>query len=157
LRSARSLIQTIGRAARNVNGQVIMYADRTTDAMKRALDETDRRRTIQAKYNEDHGITPQSTTRELGAASGKSDWSPIPGKNASTADVDGLSAAELEDRIEEIRSEMLVAAEALEFEKAAELRDKLKKLEGRHDRNSDVVPKKAAPAKKSRMSGGRRR
>jgi excinuclease ABC subunit B len=134
-----------------------MYADRVTDAMKRAIDETDRRRTIQAQYNVDHDITPASTTRELGAASGTSDWSPIPGKSTATADVEGLSAAEIEDRIEELRSEMLIAAEALEFEKAAEIRDKLKKLEGRHDRNSDVVPKKAAPAKKSRMSGGRRR
>jgi len=157
LRSPRSLIQTIGRAARNLNGQVIMYADRMTDAMKRAISETDRRRAIQAQYNIDHDITPASTTRELGAASGTSDYSPIPGRNTATADVEGLSAAEIEDRIEELRSEMLIAAEALEFEKAAEIRDRLKKMEGRHDRNSDVVPKKAAPAKKSRMSGGRRR
>ena len=161
LRSPRSLIQTIGRAARNVNGEVIMYADKITDAMKLAIDETERRRALQAKYNEEHGITPESTTRrmaELGAASGTSDWSPIPGRGGASADLEGLSAAELEDRIEELRSEMLVAAEALEFEKAAEIRDRIKKLEGRADRNSDVVPKKAAgPAKKSRMSGGRRR
>ena len=158
LRSPRSLIQTIGRAARNVNGEVIMYGDKVTDAMKRAIDETERRRALQAKYNEEHGITPASTTRaltELGPASGANDWSPIPGRNVGT-DSDDLGPSEMEDRIEELRSEMLVAAESLDFEKAAELRDRLKKLEGRHDRTSDVVPKKQ-PMAKSRMTRGRRR
>ena len=157
LRSPRSLIQTIGRAARNVHGEVIMYADRMTDAMKRAIDETDRRRTLQAKYNTEHGITPESTTttRALGAASGANDWSPIPGRSGSTADADGLSASELEDHIEEVRTEMLLAAESLDFEKAAELRDRLKKLEGRHDRTSDVVAKPRTPTRKA-MRGRRR-
>jgi excinuclease ABC subunit B len=159
LRSPRSLIQTIGRAARNVNGEVIMYGDKVTDAMKLAIEETERRRAIQQKYNEEHGITPTTVVRsvkDLGAASGASDWSPIPGVSKGTADIDGLSAAELEDRIEEIRSEMLLAAEKLEFEHAAELRDRLKKLEARLDRASDVVPSKRAPERKPATRARRR-
>ena len=167
LRSPRSLIQTIGRAARNVNGQVIMYADKITDAMKRAMEETDRRRKIQADYNTLHGITPETVKRavlDMGdLSSGTSDWMPAPsavgsleGKNI---DPSKLSAQALADHIEELRSEMITLAEALEFERAAKLRDRIVELEqkldahpdakgprdksARADRKSDVAPKPA--------------
>ncbi|MCA9577707.1 MAG: UvrB/UvrC motif-containing protein, partial [Myxococcales bacterium] len=129
LRSKRSLIQTIGRAARNVRGQAIMYADAVTESMQYAIDETARRRALQAAYNEEHGITPQSTRRgihELDASSGESDYVVIPVLKREEADD---AAQSLEDRVEELRSEMMLAAEALEFERAAQLRDKLKALE----------------------------
>jgi excinuclease ABC subunit B len=157
LRSPRSLIQTIGRASRNVNGEVIMYGDKVTDAMKRAMEETDRRRILQAKYNEEHGITPETTVRavhDMSPASGNTDWSPVPGKGGK-GDVETLDPSELRDRVDELRSEMLLAAEQLEFEKAAQLRDQVKKLEARLDRTSETVPKKAARPT-SRMAKRRR-
>jgi len=128
LRSPRSLIQTIGRAARNVNGEVYMYADRITDAMRHAMDETDRRRVLQREYNRVHGITPETTKRavlDLDPSSGGRDWSTVP-RGPDIADDETKSAAE---RIDELRSEMLLAAEQLDFERAAELRDRIKKLE----------------------------
>jgi excinuclease ABC subunit B len=131
LRSPRSLIQTIGRAARNVNGRVIMYADHVTPAMKRAMDETERRRTIQEAYNVEHGITPTTVVRaimNINPAAGTIDYLAVPktpkGKSALDADVD------LGEKIQVLRLEMFEAAENLEFEKAARLRDDLKRLEG---------------------------
>jgi excinuclease ABC subunit B len=159
LRSPRSLIQTIGRASRNVNGEVIMYGDKVTDAMKRAMEETDRRRILQAEYNVAHGITPESTVRavhDMSPANGTTDWAPVPGKGLGKGDLEALDPAELRDRVDELRSEMLLAAEQLEFEKAAQLRDQVKKLEARLDRTSETVPKKAARPS-SRMAGGKRR
>jgi excinuclease ABC subunit B len=127
LRSARSLIQTAGRAARNSRGQVIMYADKETRAMKQAIDETARRRAIQAEYNTAHGITPstiQSSIKNMVADSGAADYVAIPivgrGKDA---------AADPQARMETLRHEMLRAAEQLEFEVAARLRDELLELE----------------------------
>ncbi len=140
LRSPRSLIQTIGRAARNVNGRVIMYADRITPAMERAMGETGRRREMQAEYNEEHGIVPQTIVRavmNVNPAAGTVDYFNIPlgdrGKNATSGD----SEAALSEKIADIRLQMFQAAERLEFEKAARLRDELKKLtaglnEGEH-------------------------
>jgi len=133
LRSPRSLIQTIGRAARNVNGRVIMYADHETAAMKHALEETSRRRTLQAKYNEEHGIVPQTVIRAImnvNPASGTTDYYDVPrskdgkGRGKSVE----MDAAE---HIRELRAEMFAAAENLEFEKAARLRDELRVLEGK--------------------------
>jgi excinuclease ABC subunit B len=131
LRSPRSLIQTIGRAARNVNGRVIMYADHVTAAMQRATEETDRRRTIQEAYNAKHGITPTTVVRaimNINPAAGTIDYLAVPktprGKSALDADVD------ISERIQALRLEMFEAAENLEFEKAARLRDNLKRLEG---------------------------
>jgi excinuclease ABC subunit B len=131
LRSPRSLIQTIGRAARNVNGRVIMYGDHITAAMKRAIDETARRRTLQGKYNDDHGIVPTTIVRaimNINPAAGTVDYYNVPkiakaGTRGATTDVD------LGERIAAMRSEMFTAAENLDFEKAARLRDDLKKME----------------------------
>jgi excinuclease ABC subunit B len=133
LRSPRSLIQTIGRAARNVNGRVIMYADNVTPAMKQAIEETNRRRTVQGIYNEEHGIVPQTVVRavmNINPASGTIDYLNVPklprGDRAAAA---GDRAPDIQERIAAMRLEMFTAAENLEFEKAARLRDELKKLE----------------------------
>ncbi len=129
LRSSVSLIQTIGRAARNVHGRVIMYADSTTDSMKRAIDETNRRREIQKKYNIDHGITPTSTTRaivEVGAYDGHIDSEEV----LRAADSEGLpiDREQIPKLVQQLTREMEQAAEALEFEAAAEIRDRIQKL-----------------------------
>jgi excinuclease ABC subunit B len=128
LRSTRSLIQTIGRAARNSGGEVIMYADRITAAMETAIGETERRRARQSEYNEEHSITPQTVRKavlEMDPSTGAGDYVVIPILNREEAarDVEDIPA-----RIEELRSEMLLAAEELEFEKAAELRDQVEQL-----------------------------
>jgi excinuclease ABC subunit B len=141
LRSPRSLIQTIGRAARNVNGRVIMYADHVTPAMKHALDETSRRRTLQAKYNTEHGIVPQTVVRavlNVNPASGTTDYYDVPRSRGDRKSKGvEMDAAE---RITELRAEMFAAAENLEFEKAARLRDELRTLEGKGG-DGDGAPK----------------
>jgi excinuclease ABC subunit B len=133
LRSPRSLIQTIGRAARNVNGRVLMYADKITPAMKHAMDETDRRRTIQDAYNTEHGIVPQTVVRaimNLNPASGTTDYFHVPKAQKYGS---GAPAAKTEEDLSEQlaakRADMFSEAENLEFEKSARLRDELKKLE----------------------------
>jgi len=129
LRSDRSLIQTIGRAARNVNGTVILYADRVTDSMKRAIDETERRRRLQAAFNKKHGITPQSIVKALGSPLVKiydADYADIPLVADKSAK---YGVAELPRQIRKLRKEMKQAAERLEFENAAELRDRIRELE----------------------------
>ena len=128
LRSPRSLIQTIGRAARNAGGEVIMYADRITNAMRYAIEETERRRERQLEYNTDHSITPQTVRKavlEMDASTGAGDYVVIPILKKGEAPAD---PADIPARIEELRSEMLLAAEELEFEKAAELRDQVEQL-----------------------------
>jgi excinuclease ABC subunit B len=131
LRSDRSLIQTIGRAARNVNGTVILYADSMTESMKRAIDETERRRSLQKKFNEAHGITPQSIVKALGSPLIKiydADYVDVP----LAADKPGsYRPAELPRMIRKLQKEMKQAAEHLEFERAAELRDQIRELENR--------------------------
>jgi excinuclease ABC subunit B len=129
LRSAGSLIQTIGRCARNVEGRAVLYADRMTDSMKKAIDETYRRRAIQTAYNEEHGITPESIVRPL-------DMSLVAVANADYADltneVEGMpefkTQEELDTYIAKLESEMREAAKRFEFEIAAKLRDLIRDL-----------------------------
>ena len=130
LRSARSLIQTMGRAARNINGTVILYADSITDSMRHAIDETNRRRAIQELFNVEHGIVPRSITKALEdplVRMAEADYGPLPavgeglGGYGNTADV--------HREIERLRKEMRTAAEHLDFERAAELRDRARTLE----------------------------
>lgn len=130
LRSETSLIQTIGRAARNVDGRVIMYADRITGSMERAIRETDRRREKQRAYNEAHGITPQTIRRNVedvleGVWKGDADMARV------TASVDAVPkpGANLQAHLEGLRKAMIKAAENLEFEEAARLRDEVRRLE----------------------------
>jgi excinuclease ABC subunit B len=127
LRSGTSLIQTIGRAARNVNAEVILYADRVTDSMQRAIEETARRRELQLKYNAQHGITPKTVQSAINAG--------IEDEIAAhrfTQEVAGLKADDYvtEEYLEALHNEMLQAAANLEFERAAELRDRIAKLRG---------------------------
>ncbi|MGH7272069.1 MAG: helicase-related protein, partial [Polyangiaceae bacterium] len=133
LRSARSLIQTIGRASRNVSGRVIMYADSVTAAMKQAIGETDRRRSAQEAYNREHGITPQTVVRaimNINPASGTIDYLNVPKIPRGAGSVDAnVSDADVGERIAAMRLEMFTSAENLDFEKAARLRDELRKLE----------------------------
>lgn len=125
LRSERSLVQTIGRAARNAEGQVIMYADEVTPQMEGAIHETERRRSIQEAYNKEHGITPKTIVKEVGdiiEISTHKDEGEKPYKK--------MTRAEREQLIEKLTKEMKAAARLLEFEHAAYLRDKIKKLKG---------------------------
>jgi excinuclease ABC subunit B len=155
LRSPRSLIQTIGRASRNVNGRVIMYADHMTAAMKQAMEETARRRSIQEAYNIEHGITPTTIVRaimNINPASGTIDYLAIPktpkGKSPLDADVD------IGEKLQALRLEMFQAAENLEFEKAARMRDELKRLEGEAGGTS-VAEGPYEPYATKRKKGGR--
>jgi excinuclease ABC subunit B len=125
LRSETSLIQMIGRTARNVNAQVVLYADKVTPSMQRAMDETNRRRALQLKYNEDHGITPATVEKEI-----RSTLEKMVNAYKVAAEAIELSEEEL-DRTELIallEKDMIEAAEALEFERAARLRDRIKEL-----------------------------
>jgi excinuclease ABC subunit B len=121
LRSETSLIQTIGRAARNVNGKVIMYADRITGSMRAAIDETERRRKIQMEYNEKNGITPESIKKQVADVIER-------GKRADPVREKKMSALERAREIEKLTAEMREAARTLEFEKAAYIRDRIKEL-----------------------------
>ena len=129
LRSETSLVQTIGRAARNAEGRVIMYADRITGSMERALTETDRRRAKQIAYNEEHGITPATVKKNVedilaGLYKGDVDM------NRVTAKVDKpMHGGNLQAHLDGLRADMRKAAENLEFEEAARLRDEVKRLE----------------------------
>jgi len=133
LRSGTALIQTVGRAARNVNGRVVMYADTITESMRRALDETDRRREIQAEFNERHGVTPttiKKAVRDLLAATRPV----VTQATALPENVEKLSRKELTAWIERIKKDMTRAARDLEFERAAQLRDVLFELKAREAR-----------------------
>ena len=142
LRSDRSLIQTAGRTARNMNGKVILYADTVTGSMKRMIDETNRRRHKQLAYNKEHGITPVTiykTVEEVLAATAIADVaskreerrgrakSPVVAESV----VKYLSVEQRKDLLAELKTEMTRAAKDLEFERAAELRDEIDKLEGK--------------------------
>jgi excinuclease ABC subunit B len=133
LRGRTALVQTIGRAARNVNGKVVMYADKLTEAIKGALEETDRRRATQLAYNEEHGITPESIVKGVSdIAEFLSLEAPtVPGRKRrrrGRGEVEGLSREELEKLVVTLEEEMFAAAEELRFEYAAKLRDEIKDL-----------------------------
>jgi excinuclease ABC subunit B len=133
LRSERSLIQTIGRAARNVNGTVLMYADAVTASMRKAIDETNRRRAAQQEYNRTHGITPQTIQKAIAeplAAVCEADYLTVPAAEEED-ELAALAPAELAKRVAALRQEMREAAKQLEFERAAEIRDRIKTLEAR--------------------------
>jgi excinuclease ABC subunit B len=129
LRGETSLVQTIGRAARNVNGRVLMYADKETDAMRAAMSETDRRRAIQIAYNEEHGITPETVKKgisEMSELLAMEDRAPGKRRRKRTERWD--SPEELEKTIVSLEEEMLAAADDLRFEEAGRIRDELKEL-----------------------------
>jgi len=146
LRAERSLIQTIGRAARHVNGQAILYADRITDSMRRAIDETERRRAKQIAHNERLGITPRGVTKRIkemidGVVGAQDDRGKLKGA-IEAAEVEALSEKDLAKRIKQLEKQMLEHARNLEFEKAARVRDQLAQLReqafgagGGHDAN----------------------
>ena len=130
LRSAGSLIQTMGRAARHLEGRAILYADKITDSMRRAIDETDRRRTVQRAYNEEHGITPQSiiSSMEMGLAHIlKAEYGDVE-EEQNVALQEFTTQAELDAFIAKLETEMRESAKKFEFEKAARLRDSIKEL-----------------------------
>lgn len=126
LRSETSLVQTIGRAARNANSKVILYADKVTDSMKLAIDETERRRSIQQAYNEEHGITPETVKKKISA--GIEQDAAKRQKNIAAAKEKSEAVYITVEYVDNLEREMLAAAEALEFEKAASLRDRVLQL-----------------------------
>jgi excinuclease ABC subunit B len=132
LRGRTSLIQTIGRAARNVHGKVLMYADKQTEAIKEALDETNRRRAVQLAYNEEHGIVPETIAKSVSDIAEllqlESPTVPSSRRRRGTTKVEGMSREELEKLVVTLEEEMYLAAEELRFEYAAKLRDEIKDL-----------------------------
>jgi excinuclease ABC subunit B len=131
LRSASSLIQTMGRAARNVEGKAILYADKMTDSMKKAIGETQRRREKQAIYNQENGITPQTIIKAIDStlvSIVEADYFKVP---LELEDVEGYSLENIDEALQRLEREMREAAAKFEFERAAEARDKLKHLRDR--------------------------
>lgn len=123
LRSTRALIQTVGRAARNENGRVIMYADNMTDSMQTTIDETERRREIQQAFNEEHNITPKTIKKAVPDLISIAKVDNEDGEGLTEEKIKNLSQAERREMIETMEFEMKQAAKNLEFEKAAQLRD----------------------------------
>jgi len=132
LRSERSLIQTIGRAARNVNGKAILYADRITGSMRRAIDETNRRREKQQAYNEANGITPKGVIRKISDVMDVGDSSSSAKHSQKAAEPNSeykaMSTVDIDDKVKQLESQMMDYAQNLEFEKAAAVRDEISKL-----------------------------
>jgi excinuclease ABC subunit B len=144
LRGRTSLIQTIGRAARNVNGKVLLYADKVTQAIQEAMDETNRRRSIQLAYNEEHGITAETIVKGVSDIAEfltlESPTVPKSKRRRGRKDVEGMAPSELERLIIELEEEMFTAAEELRFEYAAKLRDEIKEI------RRELVAAAGAPA-----------
>ncbi|MCU0663350.1 MAG: excinuclease ABC subunit UvrB [Myxococcota bacterium] len=150
LRSTRSLIQTMGRAARNVRGKVVLYAEKMTDSMQRAIEITEARRKKQQEYNEAHGITPKTiekAVQEVGPGSSSADYLAV----ARTLERD-LEEEDFAEKVEALREEMLMAAASLDFERAAHLRDRIREISG-----ESLAKKGAVSAPKMRGTGKRRR
>jgi excinuclease ABC subunit B len=142
LRSDTALIQTIGRAARHINGRVVMYADRVTDSMKRAIDETNRRRAKQLKFNEEHGITPISihkAVRDLTDQMSPKAVAEMRGEYKTRA-AEGMPRSEMKRIIDELERQMKEAARNLEFERAAALRDELYELKAIYADEANLKP-----------------
>ena len=157
LRSETSLIQTIGRAARNVNAKVILYGDKVTESMRLAIEETRRRREVQEKYNQDHGITPETVKKHIRAGI----ESAVAAHREANAAVGRGEESEYitEEFLNELEAEMLAAAENLEFERAAALRDRITQLRdsvGKKVQEVAVKSYKAGPKYKSRKGAGNR-
>ncbi len=148
LRSETSLMQTIGRAARNVNAKVILYADKVTDSMQRAIEETERRRAMQEEYNQEHGITPATVKKSIKAGI-ESEAAAHARANAAVGRTDDKDII-TEEFINELEGEMLAAAEALEFERAASIRDRITQMR-------DAVGQKASELALQEKSYGRQR
>ena len=152
LRSETSLIQTIGRAARNVNAKVILYADKVTAAMKTAIDETRRRRRRQEKYNEKHGITPETIRKSIRSGI----EAEVQAHRQANAAVGRSDETEYvtQEFINELETEMMAAAEALEFERAAALRDRITQLQDSVGKPiSDVEVESYTPQRGRRRRG----
>jgi len=151
LRSTTSLIQTIGRAARHIEGMTILYADVVTDSMKRAIEETERRRRVQQEYNREHGITPASIKKNLNdvlSSIYEADYLTVPMEE----DEEAIKPADLPLLIESLKKQMLDAAQDLDFEKAAELRDRIDELEEMH-----LGTRRTTPTLKTQKVGRRKR
>ncbi|MCP3696871.1 MAG: excinuclease ABC subunit UvrB [Planctomycetaceae bacterium] len=148
LRSETSLIQTIGRAARNVNSKVILYADKVTNSMQQAMEETTRRRKIQQQYNEEHGITPESVKKSIRAGIEAAADAQQRASRAAGANDDSQTITM--DYIQELEKEMMAAADRLEFEEAGKLRDRITVLR-------DSIGKKLSEVKTSGSGRGKRR
>ena len=159
LRSARSLIQTIGRAARNVRGKVLLYADRETRSIAEAVGETTRRRAAQTAYNRENGITPQSVEANISSLSDslyEADYVTVP-----VAADDDIDLLEVPKEVERLRKEMRQAAEDLDYERAAVLRDRIRELEEKALMQGFDAPaavgRDPAKAGRGRRRGGSRR
>jgi excinuclease ABC subunit B len=148
LRAERSLIQTIGRAARHLDGKAILYADRITESMRKAIDETERRRARQVLFNQEHGITPRSISKQIkelidGVVSDKTAREDLK-RAESAAEIEAMSEKDLGKRIKLLEKQMLDHARNLEFEKAARVRDQLAQLReqafGAPGHDDNVVP-----------------
>ncbi len=160
LRNHRSLIQTIGRAARNVSGQVIMYADRMTESMRTAIEETDRRRAIQVAYNEEHGIEPKTIRKAISDIVGyiNSDGDTTVAAEVAS-EISKLGYAEVMRLISSLEEEMGEASEALDFETAARVRDQVVKLRAEVESSStdEVLSRLKSTARKGSKFAGRKR
>jgi excinuclease ABC subunit B len=145
LRSERSLIQTIGRAARNANGEVYLYAETVSEAMKVAIDETNRRRSLQEAYNAEHGITPQTIQKTIRQVLRPDDYT------TATPEPAVPEADALAETLSQLETAMWQASEDLDFEKAAQLRDQIRALEAR----IQGLPEPTAAGRQSRRRRGR--
>jgi excinuclease ABC subunit B len=143
LRSETSLVQTMGRAARHVEGHVIMYADRITRSMKAAMDEVERRRKIQDAYNKEHGITPTGIKKKIQETRLAGKKAEIEGAKDQAKNFADMSKQEIAYLIEELRDQMDLAARNLDFEKAASLRDQIANIREAKKRTKHRLPPKA--------------
>ncbi|MBL9090140.1 MAG: excinuclease ABC subunit UvrB [Planctomycetaceae bacterium] len=152
LRSETSLMQTIGRAARNVNAKVLLYGDKVTESMQRAIEETGRRRKIQQEYNEAHGITPETVKKSIrqgieSLATAHAEANAAVGRTEETQYI-------TEEYLQELEAEMLAAADNLEFERAAQIRDRIDKMRGHMGKPAAIVAEAPAEGKRGRKGRG---